>query len=81
MKEAIQLLEDVIFWEKHTEIYESLEATLRKKYFIKPKVDNKRDSVKLLLDTICSAQMDKIDDLRTLAPEINEKFLITCKEV
>ena len=30
-----ELINTVIFWEKHTEIYDSLEKTLKEKFFIK----------------------------------------------
>ena len=30
-----ELIDTVIFWEKHTEIYDSLEKTLNEKFFVK----------------------------------------------
>ena len=32
---AKELLDTIIYWEKHPEIYESLESILNKKYFVK----------------------------------------------
>lgn len=73
------LLETIIFWEKHTEIYESLESMLRKKYRVRTKdseAQTKMDGIKFLLQTVCAAQMESADELRKLEPELTEKFII-----
>jgi len=73
------LLEDVIFWEKHTEIYQSLESFIRERYKVIPKNPEKkgnRDGVRFLLETICEARIESSDKLRYLEPELTEKFII-----
>jgi hypothetical protein len=76
---TLDLLEDVIFWEKHTEIYDSLESILRKKYRISTKdseAKTQMDGVRFLLRTICEARIETADKLRSLEPELTEKFII-----
>jgi len=76
---ALELIEDVIFWEKHTEIYDSLESILRKKYRISTKDSEAKtqiDGVRFLLQTICEARIESPDKLRSLQPELTEKFII-----
>jgi len=76
---ALELIEDVIFWEKHTEIYESLESILRKKYRICTKdseAKTQKDGVRFLLQTICEARMESADKLILLEPELSQKFII-----
>jgi len=76
---ALELIEDVIFWEKHTEIYDSLESILRKKYRISTKDSEAKtqiDGVRFLLQTICEARIESPDKLRSLEPELTEKFII-----
>ena len=49
---TIELLENVIFWEKHPEIYQSLESFIRERYKVIPKNLEKkevRDGVRFLL--------------------------------
>jgi hypothetical protein len=76
---ALELIEDVIFWEKHTEIYESLESILRRKYRISTKnteAKTQMDGVRFLLQTICAARIESEDKLRYLEPELSRKFII-----
>ncbi len=73
------LLEDVIFWEKHTEIYQSLESFIRERYKVRTKDSEAkftRDGIRHLLDTICEARIESSDKLRYLEPELTEKFII-----
>lgn len=77
---AEKLLEEVIFWERHPEIYESLESIIRTNYHIKSKINDKKDGVRLLLDVLVEAKMDKNENLRNLVPMITENFEIKCKE-
>jgi len=77
---AAELIEDIIFWEKHTEIYESLESILRSKYNIRTKDSEaltKKDGIKFLLETVCEARMESAEELRKLEPELTDKFIIT----
>lgn len=77
---AAELIEEVIFWEKHTEIYESLESTLRSKYNVRTKDSEaltKKDGIKFLLETICEARMESPDELRKLEPVLTDKFIIS----
>jgi len=64
---AAELIEDVIFWEKHTEIYESLEQILNDKYIIL--ADGKK-ATREVINVFMSAQMEREDDLRILEPEV-----------
>lgn len=76
---TIELLENVIFWEKHPEIYQSLESFIRERYKVIPKNLEKkevRDGVRFLLETICEARIESSDKLRYLEPELSEKFTI-----
>lgn len=41
---TIELLENVIFWEKHPEIYQSLESFIRERYKVIPKNPEKKRS-------------------------------------
>jgi hypothetical protein len=82
---ALELIEDVIFWEKHTEIYDSLEETLRRKYNIKRKelVENHevfiKDGIRDIISYFIGAEMEKEDDFRTREEDIKKKFEITKK--
>lgn len=64
---AAELIEDVIFWEKHTEIYESLEQILNDKYII---LSDGKKATREVINVFMSAQMEKADDLRTLESEV-----------
>jgi hypothetical protein len=80
MKEVtLELIETVIFWEKHTEIYDSLESIIRKKYRISSKdseAKTQMDGVRFLLQTICEARIESPDKLRSIEPELTQKFII-----
>ena len=71
-----QLIEDVIFWEKHTEIYDSLEKTLREKYVITPIDKKEKDGIRAVISFFISANMDNVDDYRTLGDEVKKQFNI-----
>lgn len=76
---ASELIEDIIFWEKHTEIYESLESIIRSRYNVRTKDSEalaKKDGIKFLLDTVCEARMESPDELRKLEPVLTDKFII-----
>lgn len=64
---AAELIEDVIFWEKHTEIYESLEQILNDKYII---LSDGKKATREVINVFMGAQMEKADDLRILEPEV-----------
>lgn len=72
-----ELINDVIFWEKHTEIYTSLETILSRKYIIEEKdvTNPKRSGVKRLIDEIVSARMD-LAEYPTLVKPLSEKFTV-----
>lgn len=81
MTASEQLIEDVIFWEKHTEIYDSLEKTLRDKYVVKSKDENPRekDGILSVIRFFIGAQMDNVDNYRTLKNDIENHFYIKYK--
>jgi TPP-dependent pyruvate/acetoin dehydrogenase alpha subunit len=73
---TLELIETVIFWEKHTEIYDSLEKFLEDR-FIVTKEDKK--AIKEIISEFMAAQMDQAEDFRQLDPKIFEKYTITKK--
>lgn len=73
---TLELIETVIFWEKHTEIYDSLEKFLEDR-FIVTKEDKK--AIKEIISEFMAAQMDQAEDFRELDPKIFEKYTITKK--
>lgn len=81
MSASEQLIEDVIFWEKHTEIQDSLEMTLRQKYIVKSKDENPRekDGILSVIRFFIGAQMDKEDNYRELKNNIETHFYIRYK--
>jgi hypothetical protein len=82
---ALELIEDVIFWEKHTEIYESLESILRNKYIVsrvKSKEEHEvleSDGIRDIISYFINAEMEQEDDFRELESDISQKFNITKK--
>ena len=81
MSPAEQLIEDVIFWEKHTEIYDSLEKTLRNKYIISTKEENppEKDGILAIIRFFIGAQVDNTDNYRVLKDDIEREFQIKIK--
>ena len=77
MEETIlELIEDVIFWEKHTEIYDSLEKFLEDRYIITKEGNN---GVKDIISIFMAAQMDQAEDFRKLDLTKFEKYTIIKK--
>lgn len=78
-----ELIEDIIFWEKHTEIYQSLESFLSERYkvtLVDLEKKHSKNGVRFLLDTVCAARMENAEKLRNLEPELTEKFIIEKKD-
>ena len=73
---TLDLIETVIFWEKHTEIYDSLEKFLEDRYIV---TKEGKKAVKEIISEFMAAQMDQAEDLRKLDPKIFEKYTITKK--
>jgi hypothetical protein len=82
---TLELIEDLIFWEKHTEIYESLEEILRKKYIVTriPAVEEhelfQKDGIRDIISYFIGAEMDKEDNFRQLEGDVSKKFNIKKK--
>jgi hypothetical protein len=74
---TLELIEAVIFWEKHTEIYDSLEKFLEDR-FIVTKDDKK--AIKEIISEFVAAHMDQAKDFRKLDPNIFEKYTIIKKD-
>jgi hypothetical protein len=73
---TLELIEDVIFWERHTEIYDSLEKFLGDRYIV---TKEGMKAIKGIISEFMAAQMDQAEDLRKLDPKIFEKYIITKK--
>lgn len=73
---TLELIEDVIFWEKHTEIYDSLEKFLEEKYIVTKKG---KKAIRDIISEFMAAQMDQAEDFRTLEPKLVEQFDIKKK--
>lgn len=73
---TLELIEDVIFWEKHTEIYDSLEKFLEDKYIV---TREGKSSIRDIISEFMDAQMDQAEDFRTLEPKLVEQFDIKKK--
>jgi hypothetical protein len=79
MSAAEQLIEDVIFWEKHTEIQDSLEMTLRQKYIVISVDPKEKDGIRAVIAFFITANMDSVDNYRTLKDELDKQFSIIYK--
>jgi hypothetical protein len=78
MKETtLELIETVIFWEKHTEIYDSLEKFIGDRYVVYKKGKGGKGPVRELISEFINAQMEREDDFRKLDPKIFEKYTVT----
>ena len=64
---TLELIETVIFWEKHTEIYDSLEKFLEDRYLVAREGKN---AVKEIISVFMAAQMDQAEDFRKLDPKL-----------
>jgi len=74
---TLELIETVIFWEKHTEIYDSLEKFLEDRYIVAREGKN---AVKEIISVFMAAQMDQAEDFRKLDPKLFENYTITKKD-
>ena len=73
---TLELIEDVIFWEKHTEIYDSLEKFLEEKYIV---TKEGKKAIRNIISEFMAAQMDRAEDFRTLESKLAEQFDIKKK--
>jgi hypothetical protein len=73
---ALELIEDVIFWEKHTEIYDSLEKFLGDRYIVTKEGKN---AIREIISEFINAQMDQAENFRTLEPNFAKHFDIKKK--
>lgn len=74
---TLDLVETVIFWEKHTEIYDSLEKFLEDRYIV---TKEGKKAVKEIISEFMAAQMDQAEDFRQLDSKIFEKYRIIKKD-
>ncbi len=71
---TLELIETVIFWEKHTEIYDSLEKFLEDRFSI---IKEGKKAVKEIISVFMAAQMDQAEDFRKLDSKLFESYTIT----
>lgn len=76
-EETLELIETVIFWEKHTEIYDSLEKFLEDRFIV---IKEDKKAVKEIISVFMAAQMDQAEDFRQLDPKLFENYTITKKD-
>ncbi len=73
-EKTLDLIETVIFWEKHTEIYDSLEKFLEDRFTV---IKDGKKAIKEIISVFMAAQMDQAEDFRKLDPKIFEPYTIT----